>query len=79
MQSTQWSPDSGSSVDVPARGKGQNSSYEMKLLCSTIPEALDYTLMDLFRNDGQHINQGPLFGGITIMFIGNFRQTLPVI
>ena len=43
------------------------------------PEALDHTLRDLFRNDSQHINHVSLFGGITIMFVGDFRQTLPVV
>ena len=43
------------------------------------PEALDCTLRDLFKQDGQHIDQVPLFGGITVMFVGDFRQTLPVV
>ena len=43
------------------------------------PEALDHTLRDLFKQDGQHIDQVPLFSGITIMFVGDFRQTLPVV
>ena len=43
------------------------------------PEALDCTLRDLFRMDGQDINQVPLLGGITFMFVGDFRQTLPVV
>ena len=29
--------------------------------------------------DGQDINQVPLLGGITFMFVGDFRQTLPVV
>ena len=43
------------------------------------PEALDHTLRDLFRMDGQGINQVPLLGGITFMFVSEFRQTLPVV
>ena len=42
------------------------------------PEALYCTLRDLFKIEGQHINQVPLFGGIIVMFTGDFRQTLPV-
>ena len=42
-------------------------------------EALDCTLRDLFKTNGQDINQVPLFGGITFMFIHDFRQTLPVV
>ena len=43
------------------------------------PEALDCTLRDLFKQHGQHIDQVPLFAGITIMFVSDFRQTLPII
>ena len=43
------------------------------------PEALDHTLRDLFKQDSQHIDQVPLFGGITVMFVGDLRQTLPVV
>ena len=43
------------------------------------PEALDRTLRDLFRINGQDINQVSLLGGITFMFVGDFRQTLPVV
>ena len=43
------------------------------------PEALDRTLRDLFRIDGQDINQVSLLGGITFMFVSDFRQTLPVV
>ena len=43
------------------------------------PEVLDCTLRDLFRMDGQGINQVPLLGGITFMFVSEFRQTLPVV
>ena len=43
------------------------------------PEALDHTLRDLFKIEGQHIDQVPLFASITIMFVGDFRQTLPVV
>ena len=43
------------------------------------PEALDRTLRDLFRLEGQDVQDVPLFGGITVMFVGDFRQTLPVV
>ena len=43
------------------------------------PEALDHTLRDLFKTNGQHINQVPLFGDITVMFVGDSRQTLPIV
>ena len=43
------------------------------------PEALDCTLRDLFKTNSQDINQVPLFGGITVMFVGDFRHTLPVV
>ena len=43
------------------------------------PEAVDYTIRDLFRQNGQDIEDVPLFGGITVMFAGDFRQTLPVV
>ena len=43
------------------------------------PEALDCTLRDLFKQDGQHIDQVPLFGGITVIFVGDFMQTLPIV
>ena len=36
------------------------------------PEAVNKTIQDLLEND-------KLFGGITILFVGDFRQTLPVI
>ena len=29
--------------------------------------------------NSQDINQVPLFGAITVMFIGDIRQTLPVV
>jgi len=37
------------------------------------PEAIDRTIHDLFQNDK------PTFGGITMLFVGDFRQTLPVV
>jgi len=37
------------------------------------PEAVDQTIQDLLENHDS------LFGGITILFVGDFRQTLPVI
>ena len=43
------------------------------------PDALDHTLRDLFKQDGQHIDQVPLFASITVMFVSDFRQTLPVV
>ena len=36
------------------------------------PEALDQTLQKLFKNDSP-------FGGITVLFGGDFHQTLPII
>ncbi|XP_021992293.1 uncharacterized protein LOC110889094 [Helianthus annuus] len=41
-------------------------------------EALDRTLKDILKCDGSHNSQSP-FGGKTIVFGGDFRQTLPVI
>ena len=29
--------------------------------------------------NGQHVDQVPLFGDITVMFVGDFRQTFPII
>jgi len=43
------------------------------------PEAVDRTLRDLFRKEGEDIEDIPLFGGITVLFVGDFRQTLPVV
>ena len=43
------------------------------------PEAVNRTLKDLFKQEGQDIDDVPLFGGITILFVGDFRQTLPVV
>src|SRR6202042_753722 len=36
------------------------------------PEAVDQTIQDLLENNR-------LFGGITVLFVGDFRQTLPVV
>ncbi|XP_022011537.1 uncharacterized protein LOC110911246 [Helianthus annuus] len=41
-------------------------------------EALDRTLKDILKCDGSHNSESP-FGGKTIVFGGDFRQTLPVI
>ena len=43
------------------------------------PEAVGCTVRDLFRRPGQDIEDVPLFGGITVVFVGDFRQTLPVV
>lgn len=41
-------------------------------------EAVDCTLRNL-KIEGQDIKDVPLFGGITVMFVSDFRQTLPVV
>jgi ATP-dependent DNA helicase PIF1 len=43
------------------------------------PEAINRTLKDLLKDVAQDIDDVPLFAGITFMFAGNFKQTLPVI
>jgi hypothetical protein len=43
------------------------------------PEAVDRTLQDLLNDENIMDENGRLFGGITILFVGDFRQTLPVV
>ena len=43
------------------------------------PEAVDKTIHDLLKDPNQCIEDVPLFGGITVLFLGDFRQTLPVV
>src|SRR5258705_13479696 len=53
----------------------QRSSYGMKLLCSTATvqrPSIDHTIHDLFKNPKP-------FGGITMLFVSDFCQTLPVV
>src|SRR5882762_1392214 len=42
------------------------------------PEAIDHTLKYLFKED-EDIKDVPLFGSITVLFVSDFRQTLPVV
>ena len=43
------------------------------------PEAVDKTIRDLLKDPDQSVEDVPLFGGITVLFLGDFRQTLPVV
>ena len=43
------------------------------------PEAVDKTICDLLKDPDQLIDHVGLFGGITVLFVSDFRQTLPVI
>ena len=43
------------------------------------PEAVNRTIQDLLNNKDDPNQKDRLFGGITILFVGDFRQTLPVV
>jgi len=43
------------------------------------PEAIDHTLKYLFKKKDEDIEDVPLFGGINVLFVSDFRQTLPVV
>ena len=43
------------------------------------PEAVDKTFCDLLKDPDQLIDDVNLFGGITVLFVGDFRESLPVI
>jgi hypothetical protein len=43
------------------------------------PEAVDKTIRDLLHDPDDPIENDKLFGGITVLFVGDFRQTLPVV
>ena len=43
------------------------------------PEAVDKTIHDLLKALNQPIEDVPLFEGITVLFVGDFRQTLSVV
>jgi hypothetical protein len=43
------------------------------------PEAVDRTIRDLLKPPDVLIEDVSPFGGITVLFVGDFRQTLPVV